>query len=264
MPAKAVFGKRAAPQGALPRAVVGRPSPASPPPVARSDTFGAFYVGGIPVVTCGLIVILALIFATEIRLTPDAAHSLSPSRQALIALGGIDGKLVIGAGEWWRIFTAPMLHASLTHILGNSIALFLAGLFLEPVIGAGWFGALFFVAALGGAAGSLAQNDPALVSVGASGAISGLLAAGLFFSAREKDPARRRRMQILTGRILIPAVAPIFFHEGATGGTDYGAHAGGAMAGLLLCFALSAVWPRDAKRPAFQDGAMAALGRALP
>jgi rhomboid protease GluP len=240
------------------------PKPLNAPSV-RDETFDAFYAGGIPIVTCGFVVLLTLVFAAEVRFTGSTGFSLSPTRQSLTAMGGIDGNLVFGAHEWWRFFTAPMLHASFSHLFGNCVALLLAGFFLEPLIGAGWFGVLFFVAALGGAAGSLAQNDPGIIGVGASGGISGLLAAGLFFSYREKDLGRRRRMQFLTARTLIPAVAPIFFTESTTGGTDYAAHAGGAMAGIALCLAVSAFWHKDAKHPAYQGEAVlaAAFGAIL-
>src|ERR1700722_8901063 len=144
MPARTSFGKRDLPRAAMPRAAGTRASAAATTVPAGGTVFDDFYSGGIPVLTCGLIGLLVLIFAAEIRLTPDAAHTLSPGRQALMALGGIDGRLVLGWGEGWCFSPAPLPPASLSHLLGNCVALSFAGLFLEPVIGAGWFGVLFF------------------------------------------------------------------------------------------------------------------------
>ena len=96
-----------------------------------------------------LIALLFLIFWAEIANTSDFAFASSPSRRDLVAMGGVDGKLVFTDHEWWRVFTAPLLHASPSHIIGNTIALLFAGFILEPIVGPGWFGALFAVSALG-------------------------------------------------------------------------------------------------------------------
>jgi rhomboid protease GluP len=212
----------------------------------------------IPGTTMAIVLILFLIFGMEINQAFDFDGPLSPSPQALIALGGIDGHLVFGAGEWWRIFTGPMLHVGLAHIVGNCVALGLIGWCLEPLLGPGWFAAIFAIAAVGGSAGSLAQNDPHLVSVGASGAISGLLAAALITSFRIDDDARRRRMQIIAARILIPAVMPAFFSASANHGhVDYGAHLGGAMAGTIVALFLTATWNTSTRRPSLRPLAVA-------
>src|SRR6185436_12518512 len=48
----------------------------------------------------------------------------------LIALVVVSRDLV-AQGEWWRIFTAPLMHGDISHIVGNGIALFFAARFLE-------------------------------------------------------------------------------------------------------------------------------------
>jgi rhomboid protease GluP len=261
MPTKATFGQR----GAASRSVAGQPAPSSikvfdspsdrqeAAPRPRHD--GDFVL---PFATAGLILLLGFIFAVEINQAAELSSPLSPSRQSLTALGAIDGQLVFHLGEWWRLFTAPMLHGSLSHILGNCVVLALIGWSLEPLLGAGWFIAIFAISALGGSLGSLAQNDPQLISVGASGGISGLLASALIVSSRIDDPVLRRRMQMIAARTLIPAILPAYISASANHGhVDYGAHMGGAMAGVLAAILLNITWNRETRRPRLMRVAIA-------
>src|SRR5579871_4900337 len=109
----------------------------------------------IPFLTVGLIAFLVLVFWLEQRFAFDVGRDGSLSVRSLIAFGAVSHDLVVGSGQWWRIALAPVLHASTSHIVGNSIALFFVGVRLEPMIGRGWFLLIFVVSALGGTVGSL-------------------------------------------------------------------------------------------------------------
>src|SRR5258707_15720912 len=199
-----------------------------------------------PFVTFGLIVALGLIFWAELIFAAQPDGDFAPGMRSLSAFGALDGALVFGAGEWWRVFTAPLLHGNLSHILGNSLALLFAGWILERGIGHAWFAALFVLGALGGAAGSLAANSPNVLSVGASGAIMALLAAALVCSFIFESAQLRPRSQKVSLRFLIPSLAPALLPLGVGTGTDYGAHVGGALAGAAIGFVLSEIWPAEA------------------
>jgi rhomboid protease GluP len=214
---------------------------------------------GWPLLTFGLIAALGLIYWVELRFAFNRGTGLSPDIVTLTALGGLDGALVFQSGEWWRVFTAPLLHGSLSHYLGNAVALLFAGLILERLIGASWFAALFVIAGLGGAAGSLALNPARVISVGASGAIVGLLAAAFVCSFMFESEQLRRRMRKVSLRFLVPSLLPALLPLGAATGTqvDYGAHIGGAIAGAAMGFLLSESWPEASLRPAFERFAAA-------
>jgi len=53
-------------------------------------------------------------------------------------LGGMMGNLVIERGEWFRLFTATLLHGNLEHIIFNGIAFWFAGSVLEKLLGRAW------------------------------------------------------------------------------------------------------------------------------
>ena len=211
----------------------------------------------IPMATMGLIAILTVIFWVEINVAGDFAAPLTPSRQASQMLGAIDARLVLGGGEWWRLFTAPLLHGGLSHLIGNCVVLGMIGFFLEPLVGSFWFGALFAIAALGGDIGTLSQGQPNLLSLGASGAITGLLAAALVCAGRMRNEQRRARMKKWAGRVLVYATLPAYLSASAIGGhTDYAAHVGGALFGGIAGFLLTLTWDHGAGKPSFERLAM--------
>jgi rhomboid protease GluP len=188
---------------------------------------------------------------------------LDPSIETLVALGALDKPLVTESGEWWRLFSAPLLHAGLLHIALNGIALFFAGRVLENVIGRAWFAAVFAVSGLCGASLSLALNPPALVSVGASGAIMGLFAAA--FAVSYRYPARSRMRTVLRSTslcLLIPSMLP-FFDRLFGQKVDYAAHIGGAIGGVALGFVLIGIWTRAAPLPPYRALAWILAGAGL-
>src|SRR5207237_4926866 len=121
-----------------------------------------------------------------------------------------------------------------------------------PLVGRAWLFALFFIGTLGGSLMSLAINPADVVSVGASGAIMGLLAAALVLALR--FPAGPQRTAIHMGllRVFIPSLIPLAVHSGER--IDFAAHLGGDLVGWLIGAILLISWPRPAARPLF-DGA---------
>ena len=187
----------------------------------------------IPFLTIGLIFGLLLIFTLQRSLAIDVAPDGSLDVRSLIAYGATSYDLVVGRGEWWRIGLAPLLHGSDWHLIGNCVALFIVGVRLEPLIGRGWFALIFVASALVGEAASLLGNAPGQPGVGASGAITGLIAA-LFVSSFDPEADADQTISRLKTSLFfgVPALLPLAF--GASGNVDYFAHAGGALAGGAL------------------------------
>lgn len=100
---------------------------------------------------------------------------------------------------------------------------------------------VFSVGALGGSLASIALNPPAMVSVGASGAIMAMLAALLLASLRMPAGRMRTSVQVQAARTAVPALVP-FGHAASSVHVDYGAHLGGAVAGGVLGLLLLRVW----------------------
>ena len=149
---------------------------------------------------------------------------------------------------WITLFTSMFMHGGWTHLGGNMLFLFIFGDNVEKAFGHIRYLAFYLVCGL---VASLAQvysaPDSILPSLGASGAIAGVLAGYLVLFPTN-------RVRVLLGYFIttVPAVAMIglwaliqFFNGFAatsvsaqTGGVAYMAHIGGFIAGLVLAFVL--------------------------
>ncbi len=145
---------------------------------------------------------------------------------------------LVASGEWWRIFTAALLHAGITHIGFNMYALYLFGPRLEQQVGSPAFAAFYVAAAGAGGAASYAFGAPSQVSIGASGAIFGLLGAWMFVAWKMRNtPGGRRMFRELFILLAINAALPLLIPN-----IDWRAHAGGFLGGVLI----AALWSRFA------------------
>lgn len=212
-----------------------------------------------PLASYGLIALLAVIYCAELAFAINPNQGGSPSTQTLVALGGMFRSL-IWQGQWWRLVTATLTHASVAHLLGNSFALWRAGLLLEGLVGRLWFLALFAVCALGGEVASLYMTPANVVGVGASGGIVGLFAAAIVLSFHFRSSAQRSMMQARAMSILVPAVLPFLSASNKGLRIDYSAHIGGAIVGAVLALALMSFWSRDQARPLYTRAAGVVAG----
>jgi membrane associated rhomboid family serine protease len=151
---------------------------------------------------------------------------------SLIGRASFDGFTLVGVaeGEWWRLITSTFLHGSIIHLGFNMLLLFWIGAPIEEAIGRVRFLILYLVSGLAGSAGALLLTDPQNVTVGASGAIFGLLGAALVFE--------RQRMFVLGGSALSIIVLNLVLTF-AVPNISIGGHLGGLVGGALGGLALS-------------------------
>jgi membrane associated rhomboid family serine protease len=133
----------------------------------------------------------------------------------------------VADGEYWRLLTAAFLHGGFLHLALNMYALYLFGPPLEAALGRVRFLALYLLSALGGSAASYAFSAPNQPSLGASGAVFGLL--GAFFIVN-------RRLGRDTSGLLV-LVAINFAFGFLAPNIDWRAHLGGLIAGGLVAAA---------------------------
>jgi membrane associated rhomboid family serine protease len=231
----------------------GIPSRLTPPGVAEriGQEFGVADFK-IPWLTFIILGILAAVFGVEQIFAIDGVGPLlRPSTGSLFAFGGLNPAAVLSHGEWYRLFTAPLLHADLNHLILNGIAVLMAGYLLERLVGRRWFMAFFVIGAVGRTLMALMLDPSNVVSVGASGAIMGLFAACFIGSFRLTVETRARsRMQVRSVQILIPSLPPLWT-TAAVGRIDYAAHIGGALSCAVVMVFLLKTWPDTARLPRF-------------
>ena len=205
-----------------------------------------------PILTYALLAALIGAYVCELVFATSPMKGLDSGFQTLLALGGLSHSLVV-AGQWFRLLSSAFLHLNLLHLAMNGFCLYLAGRVLETLVGRSWLVVIFLVGALGGSVASLLINPPNLLTVGASGAIMALFAAIFTLSFRFENLVRIQLQSRAMG-ILVPSLIPLGASFGS-GRVDYGAHLGGAVAGVLLGIVLIPLWPRDKILPRFQKGA---------
>ena len=140
-----------------------------------------------------------------------------------------DPVIGVAAGEYYRLLTSAFLHGGIVHLLLNMYALYLFGPQLEAALGRLRFIVLYVVSALGGSALSYAFASPVQPSLGASGAVFGLLGAYLVINrrlGRSNTPVLMLLAINLAYGFLVPNI-------------DWRAHLGGLVTGGLVAASIA-------------------------
>ena len=136
----------------------------------------------------------------------------------------------VANGDYWRLLTAAFLHYGPFHLLLNMLGLYWFGTLLEQRIGSGRFLLLYLVSGLAGSAGALVIS-PTNPTVGASGAIFGILGAGLVLE--------QQRDYVFGGSALGVIIANLVLTFAWSSNISVGGHIGGLIGGAAATLALS-------------------------
>ena len=151
----------------------------------------------------------------------------------------VQGSLIpaeVASGEYWRLLTAGFLHGGLVHIATNMISLYLLGMPLERMIGRGRFLTIYLLSLLGSSVSVMLFSAPFAPTIGASGAIYGLMGA-LVVTFKRFGFDLRQLLVVVALNVYITFQVPGISWQGHLGGLVVGAIVGAAM-----------VYPPPAKR----------------
>jgi membrane associated rhomboid family serine protease len=148
----------------------------------------------------------------------------------LIAYGAKENNLII-QGQYWRFVTPIFLHANLLHIALNMLNLVVLGVFLERLVGHTRFLLIYLVTGIISIIASF-YFMPQEISVGASGAIFGLVGAYSIFVLMHRRAFRNGGIPVLLWLIVVIVgnLSIGFFVPNV----DNYAHLGGLLSGCLL------------------------------
>eukprot|EP00268_Persea_americana_P010705 TRINITY_DN1436_c1_g1_i1.p1 TRINITY_DN1436_c1_g1~~TRINITY_DN1436_c1_g1_i1.p1 ORF type:complete len:383 (-),score=56.96 TRINITY_DN1436_c1_g1_i1:709-1857(-) len=186
--------------------------------------------------------------------TPGGKSSKRVWTNALLAINVIayvgqiatDGKLMswgakinslIDEGELWRLVTSSFLHADIAHLLVNCYSLNAVGPTVEKISGPKRFLTVYFTSAI--ASSTLSYylcNGP---SVGASGAIFGLVGSFAMFLLRHRDlvPGAKDKMQNVAHVLGINMVFGLLSND-----IDNWGHLGGLVGGATISWFVGPAW----------------------
>jgi membrane associated rhomboid family serine protease len=176
------------------------------------------------VVTTTLIAINVGIYLLQLA----GGASINANSGWIFEHGALYGPLV-AQGDWYRLLSAAFLHYGPIHLGLNMLALWWIGRPLESYLGPMRYLLLYLVSGLAGSAGALIAS-PTGVTVGASGAIFGILGAAIVLD--------RQQTYVLGGSALTLLIVNLAFTF-AVPGISIGGHLGGAAGGALAILALS-------------------------
>jgi membrane associated rhomboid family serine protease len=203
----------------------------------------------LPPVTRNLLIANVLVFALQFLLQDETTLALTK----WFALWPVGHDLAVDLGNGniagigfrpWQLITYGFMHGSVMHILLNMYALYMFGGLIERVMGQRRFIIYYFTCLVAAALAQLAimyafEPDRVFPTVGASGAIFGLLGAFAMLFPREK-------LMMIPIPVGIPAwlfvtlyglAELVFGVTGTMSGVAHFAHLGGLFAGLLLLWA---------------------------
>lgn len=157
-------------------------------------------------------------------------------QKALIKLGG-KLNFLIDSGQTWRFVSPMFLHFGLIHILLNGYALYLLGKMIENVYGKRRFLIIYLVSGIAGVVASYLSSPS--MSVGASGAIFGLIGAATVAGYKHKEdiPPFFHRFY---GRGMIPWILFNLILGFSIDRIDNSAHVGGLIGGTVMALFLRA------------------------
>lgn len=167
----------------------------------------------------------------------DGMNPMKPESAELFAWGANSASAVVRDGEVWRLLTATVLHGGVVHLALNMFALWDAGRRVCRWFGNGQFLLIYLGAGLAGSALSLHFSSQQAISVGASGAVFGVLGALLVGVYQHRASVPKAMVtQLLTSQ---GAFVAIMLVQGfARSGIDNAAHVGGLVAGAVLAWVL--------------------------
>ena len=196
------------------------------------------------IVTMTLIGIMVGIYLLQLA----GGASINANSGWIFEHGALFGPYV-AQGDWYRLLSAAFLHYGPIHLGMNMLALWWIGRPLEDWLGPVRYVLLFLVSGLAGSAGALIAS-PTAVTVGASGAIFGILGAAIVLE--------RQQTYVLGGSAVTLLVVNLAFTF-AVPGISIGGHLGGLAGGALAILALSQFGKRSAVHSRFDVVSIASL-----
>ncbi|HSN30026.1 MAG TPA: rhomboid family intramembrane serine protease [Kofleriaceae bacterium] len=186
-------------------------------------------VASLLVFSCVLVYAFVLVWQNHIGLA--SSRNLAPHTYALWRFGSEFSPDILERHQWWRCITAVFLHGGLIHLAMNMLSLWSVATYLEETIGKAKTLALYVLLGLTASAFSLwwhTRSGGIGNSVGASGAICGLIGVAVGFSTRHRNAARHLQSHYIGWALWIVIIGFSGFN------IDNAGHVGGFVPGFLL------------------------------
>jgi rhomboid protease GluP len=154
------------------------------------------------------------------------------SAESLRDNGGLVPRLVTENNEYYRLLLAMFLHGGLFHFLMNSYFLYFLGGFTEKLLGSTRYAFIYMLSGIGASVAVWLLSDPDVVTIGASGALYGIMGGLLiltFLKTNWFSPYGIRSIRSIS-------IINIVFTFALGGVLSFWGHIGGLIAGIILTY----------------------------
>jgi rhomboid protease GluP len=182
---------------------------------------------GSKTVTYTIIGINVLIFAAMIM---SGVHAFEPLVADIAKWGG-NYKPYTLSGDWWRLIISTFVHIGIIHIAFNMYALYMVGIYLEPMLGKSRYIVAYLCTGVLASLASTWWHGSEMVSAGASGAIFGLYGVLLALLTTKLIPTTMRKGLLQSMGIF---VVYNLIYGARSEATDNAAHLGGLLSGFVI------------------------------
>lgn len=176
-----------------------------------------------PIVTYLLIAVNVIIYFASV---------LVGSYNEILSKFAISAPLIRG-GQYYRLLTGCFLHGNIFHLAFNCYALYVIGTQMESYLGKVKYLIIYLFSGISGALFSMIFGSSNALSIGASGAIFGLMGSMVYFGFHYR---------VFLGNVIKSQIIPLIVLNLAIGflsnGIDNAAHVGGLVGGMLSTMAL--------------------------
>jgi len=179
-------------------------------------------------VTYGIIAINVIVF---ILMAIDGAGIFEANGFSQVKWGSNYTPLTL-SGDWWRLITCVFIHFGIFHLAMNTYAFYMAGVYLEPMLGKAKFILAYLCTGVFASLASIWWHSDGVNSAGASGAIFGMYGVFLALLLTNLIPKQIR------GSLLTSIGVFVVFNlaYGTKAGIDNAAHIGGLLSGFVIGF----------------------------
>lgn len=168
-------------------------------------------------------------------ITALASRSILDINNMVLYKFGAKENYAIAHGEYYRLLTAAFLHGGLMHITLNMYALYMLGELTEKIYGKIKYISIYILSAI--ASSYLSYRLSPSLSIGASGAIFGLLGAALVYGYKERNHIGKDFLRNILSVIVVNIVLGLSISN-----IDNFGHIGGLIGGIIIALVL---YPRS-------------------
>jgi membrane associated rhomboid family serine protease len=209
---------------------------------ARTTRQARTAYGGVRRAQAGLVTKVLIAINVVVFVLVQATGGSTGSALARLALIPTGGTYLVGGrptvvegvadGAFWQPLTSMFTHVELWHIGFNMLALFILGPQLEMMLGRSRFLALYLLSGLVGSATVYWLSSPTSVTVGASGALFGLMAALIVVAVKLRGDVQSLLVLVAINVVITVLGASFISWQGHLGG-----FVGGLVLGVVLVYA---------------------------